>query len=427
MVTTKFILTQFNFWNLVQYFKSVSHEIVYKKAPDYIVDFFKKYNVHAKQYDEKPADAEVYMGSYLEWPQPEELTEEILQKKYYIDDDNFFSVMSAYNSGDMLLYSESLTKEIPDGIEKRFISKSTPELMPKERIMLTRPRASTSGNVLNDVPKEYDIVHYIGNVVGAVKYRRHLLNDWLHEKGYKVATIYSGYVDLSKAKLLIISDPRDSLSLVWEAKERGLKIVYDRTDNWEALYEHVEDYLFANADLVFCSSQYLYDTCRNENKHLIINAARRYFRRSFEKEKMVVYVGKSTNKTDEAYTEYIKGMYPDYEFVSIGAKINGWKNMALMDWKTMMRYLEKAEIGIIPIKGDEYYKGQFNLKLWDYLLAGCKVVTRNKYNYEGIKNVYTSMDEAISSEWEHVDFVYWDEQFEKMRKIYNDGIGKNNL
>ena len=412
-----YLLTQFNFWDLCRFFTNDQHKFVYKSAPDYVIKFLKDNGVNVGQSDTRPDGAILHNGSYATWPTEEELNPDILVHKFYIDDNNYNYVIHSIKPGDKLIYSEDLTRQLSPELEKiaTFISKKTPEKAPKERIYIDH--VMTNNSDLNTVPEEYDIVHYLGNVVGAVKYRRHKLNDFLKEH-YKVATIYKGYCDVSKASTLIISDPRGSFDLVNDAVKHNVRIIYDRTDNWNALYPEIENSLFENADVVFCSSQYLFDTlCAPiENKILLPNAGDEWNYTNPTKEKIVVYIGKSTNKTNDELCNKLKEAHPEYKYVSIGAKIEGWENLPLLPKDVMMSYLDHCEIGVIPLKEDDYYKGQLNLKVWDYLNAHLKVYTNNTYNFQGIPNVYDDFEKAINAEFEDVDVPKWKDVFEAICK-----------
>lgn len=410
-----YLLTEFNFWELCRFFTNTQHKFVYRNAPEYVIKFLKDNNVNIEQSDTRPEGAILHDGTAATWPKEEELNPEILIRKFYIDDNNYSCVIHSIKRGDRLFYSEDLTKQLSPELSTiaTFISKKTPEKAPKERIYIDH--VMTNNSDMNVVPEEYDIVHYLGNVVSSVKYRRHKLNEFLKEH-YKVATIYKGYCDISKASTLIISDPRGSLDLVNDAIKYNVKIIYDRTDNWNALYPEIENCLFENADIIFCSSQYLFDEIQVENKILLRNAGDEWTYTNPIKEKICVYVGKSTNKTNDELCVKLKEKHPEYKYVSIGAKIGGWENLPLLPKDVMMHYLDHCEIGVIPLKEEDYYKGQLNLKVWDYLNAHLKVYTNNIFNFQGIKNVYDDFETAVNSDFEDVSVPKWKDVFEEIAK-----------
>lgn len=404
----KYVLTQFNFWDLCRFFKNENDTFIYKELPEYVENFLKENKVNIQQSDVKPVDATIPNGSYADWPKPVELTPNILIKKYHVDDDNFDMVIASIKPGDELIYKEDLTREIPAGIKATLCNS---ENAPKERIILTCYKTGSNSD-LNEYETNPDVIHYVGNVVNSIKYRRHRLNEYL-KRSLKVTTIYKGFVEVKST--LIISDPRGSFPLVKSALENGQKIIYDRTDNWNALYPAIEDYVIEHADTVFCSSQYLFNTTNSENKILLPNAATRWNYTNPTKTKTVVYVGKSTNKTDDELCIKLKKEHPEYKFVSIGTKIPTWDYLPLLPWDVMMSYLDHCEIGVIPLKKEDYFKGQFNLKVWDYLQAKLKVFVTDDYNYSGIKNIYTSFEEAIENEFDtDIKIPYWEEVFDKI-------------
>lgn len=409
-------LTQFNFWDLCRFFSNSQHKFVYKKAPDYVIKFLKDNGVNVEQSDTRPEGAIIHNGSYATWPTKEELNPDILVRKFYIDDNNYNFVIHSIRKGDRLIYSEDLTKQLSPELEAiaTFISKKEPEKAPKERIYLDH--VMTNNSDLNEVPEDYEVVHYIGNIVSSVKYRRHKLNDYLKQH-YKVATIYRGSCDMKGT--LIVSDPRGSFDLVNEAIKNNCRIIYDRTDNWDALYPEIEDALFQNAEVVFCSARYLYDTCTAKNKVLLENAGDEWTYTSPTKEKICVYVGKSSNKTNDELCNKLKEANPEYKYVSIGTKIEGWEYLPLLPKDVMMSYLDHCEIGVIPLKEDDYYKGQLNLKVWDYLNAHLKVYTNNIYNFQGIPNVYDNWADAVNSEFVEVNVPKWEDVFKVITQHIN--------
>lgn len=412
------ILTQFNFWNIVHIMHKTT--IIYKKAPDYLIQFLKENGVEVEQYDEKPEDACLLMGTYLEWPKPEELKPEIFNRKFHIDDENYYAVISQLREGDELIYLE-LSKKLPEGY-KATCYKDNPVDAPKERIILEKPR-KTKLSLMNEITENADIVHYVGHIVSTVKYRRFRLNEALKKK-YKVSTIYGGFKPewFNTAKALVISDPRESIELCMYAKTNGIPVYYDRTDNWSALYSGVEQWLFDYADYITTSAEYL----QTGNSTLIENGYEKWNGTIPEnKSNIAVYVGKSANKPDEEFVHRLMAENPDWQFVSIGASIEGTIHMPLLPWERMMSFIKNAKIGLIPLKNEDYFHGQFTLKVWDYLQAGLSVIAHNTKNMEHLPNFHEVKQpvkfddytfEAI--DWSKYKDYEWDKVTERILKCY---------
>ncbi len=416
----KYILTQFNFFNIVHLMKQEGVVIVYKNAPDYLIDFLKKHNVVVEQHEEKPEDANLIMGTYVEWPKQEELNDDVFIRKFHIDDDNYYAVVSQLKQGDELIYID-LNKKLPEGF-KATCYKGREDEAPKERIILSKPRKSKL-SLMNEIEENAEIIHYVGHIVSTVKYRRVRLNEALRKK-YKVSTIYSGFNSdwFQNAKALIISDPRDSIELCMCAKSNNIPVYYDRTDNWNALYPCVEEWLKDNADVITCSAEYL----KWDNAILIENGFEKYEGNiPSEKSNIAVYVGKSANKPDEEFVKELIKKNPNWQFISIGANIEGTIHMPLLPWDRMMNFIKCAKVGLIPLKNEEYYKGQFTLKVWDYLQAKCIVVAHNTRNMSSLPNFH-EVEEPIefdSLEWNDFDWTKyeeynWDRVIPKIMKEY---------
>ena len=90
-----------------------------------------------------------------------------------------------------------------------------------------------------------------------------------------------------------------------------------------------------------------------------------------------------------------------------------------------MDFIRNAKVGLIPLKDEEYYKGQFTLKVWDYLQAKCIVVAHNTRNMNTLPN-FIEVEEPIefdSLEWNDFDWTKyeeynWDRVIPKIMKKY---------
>lgn len=248
-----------------------------------------------------------------------------------------------------------------------------------------------SGDLINNPNlvdnNQYDVVHYIGhtNCLG-IKYRRNHLNEYLN-CNWSVKTFhpYDKWNIANKPKCLIVSASYGSDKFVDKALELNIPIYYDRTDYWNAnpnqeRFGHTEDKLLQVADVITCSSRYLADITSNGIR--IDNGTTQFNHIEPRRENIAVYIGKEDNKVDASLVAEWKKQYPDYEFVSIGATVEGCRRLNHKPYQEMMRYLCKCKIGLLPLKDTEYCKAQFNLKYWDYKQAGLRVLMNLSYNYE---------------------------------------------
>ena len=274
----------------------------------------------------------------------------------------------------------------------------------------TKEELGVTAEVENDVPEDYEVVQFVGNTAKGLNiYRRQKLNAYL-KKHYKVATVYKGSVDTSNCKFIIISDPREADELIEKAQ---CPIYYDKTDMWDALVDGIDEAVLNKATGVFCSSRFIYANTEHKNKVLLENAANYYqypFDRVYEKENIAVYVGRAENKVDVEYCDKLRQEHPDFKFVSIGLEIPGFENIPAMNWEDMMKYLQKCKVGLVPLKDNAYTAGQFNLKVWDYILNKMPVIVTNDYNYKNIKNVHKEW----TTEFVEEPITYWNSVFDKI-------------
>lgn len=222
----------------------------------------------------------------------------------------------------------------------------------------------------------YDIVHYIGPTSKVHVYRRYKLNDYLNSH-FKVKTYkYGDNWDLITPPKygIIVSAPRGSEFL----QDIDCPIYYDRTDYWEANGTD-ESWLLKKAEVITCSSKYLSEVTPNGIR--IDSGAQFYHKVDRKRENIAVYVGKEDNKVDVELANKWKNEHPEYRFVSIGREIEGYEYIPMMPWKECMAYLEKCKVGLIPLKDNDYCKGQFNLKYWNYKQAGLEIWNNIDYNY----------------------------------------------
>lgn len=252
---------------------------------------------------------------------------------------------------------------------------------------------------------EYDFVHYIGPTGAVPVYRRYHLNNFLN-KHFRVKTLYKGQEwDLAKNPKygIIVSAPQGSEFL----SEIDCPIFYDRTDYWNAHENEkyrVEDWLLEKARVITCSSKYLSEITPNGIR--IDNGAQYYYTNK-RKRNVAVYVGKEDNKIDLEICEKWRVEHPELRFVSFGRKIPKYKFFPLTSWNEMMDYISTCKVGLIPLKINDYCKGQFNLKYWDYKQAGLDVWTTIDYNYK---------DATLK---------YWDDVCRDILKAYGFDVEKS--
>ena len=233
----------------------------------------------------------------------------------------------------------------------------------------------------------YDFVHYIGPVGKTNVYRRWQLNRYLNEN-FKVKTLKVGeQYDLRYPPKhgIIISAPQYSEFL----KDIDTDFFYDRTDNWSAneKYAGMEDWILERAKVITVSARYLHDITPNSVR--IDSGANPWNGYDVEREYIAVYVGKEDGKVDEDLCRKWKLEHPEFRFLSIGRVIPAFDEcLPFMEWEEMMKFISKCKVGLIPLMVNEYTKGQFNLKYWDYKQAGLDVWTTIDYNYQDTEMRY---------------------------------------
>jgi len=227
-------------------------------------------------------------------------------------------------------------------------------------------------------------------------YRKFKLNQYLKEK-YIVDTIYDS-IDKNtilfnkKYKYIIVSCPYSRLAL--KIKElTGAKLIYDRTDNWSDLSEQFyasETALINNAEVAFCSSDYLYNNvpsgCDLENWQkkctlLYTTCSKKYDIPNVEKydTPTAVYAGVGIKKVNWTMLAVLAEQNPNWNFkfyvrddhqdINILKDISNVEILPLLSEDALHNELSKCHIGLVYYKQSAYTDGMLPLKVYDYFNA----------------------------------------------------------
>lgn len=252
---------------------------------------------------------------------------------------------------------------------------------------------------LND---DAEILHILGshpytNENGThASLRRYKLNKYLKEK-YAVDTIYDciskgTILFYKKYKYIVVSCQYSKLAL--KIKEvTGAKLIYDRTDNWSALNEQFsmnETMLINNADIAFCSSDYLYnnvpDNCDLEawkKKCTLIytGCSKKYDAPTVKKydTPTAVYAGVAIAKVNWVMLAVLAEQNPDWNFklyvrtdhqnINVLSGIPNIEILPLVSEEALHDELSKCHVGLIYYKPSAYTDGMLPLKVYDYFNA----------------------------------------------------------
>ena len=168
---------------------------------------------------------------------------------------------------------------------------------------------------------------------------------------------------------------------------------------------YTEQCLLRLADLVFTTSPYLYNTRKEKNPatYYLPNAADvEHFRKARLAETQVPddlqaipspvigFIGAvSVYKLDVALLQYVAEQYPDWHLVFIGpvgageeqtnlGQLLTYENVHLLghrEYKTLPEYLKGIDVCMIPYQINEYTRGVFPMKFYEYMATGKPIVT----------------------------------------------------
>lgn len=428
------------------------------KPPKYVIAFFESKGFHVTEKETRPIE---YMNKfprrkYDRYPTEEELNHpDFLKKKYIISDKNFIAVYSKLRKDNIVIYKElkSEYKIYLKSLRKLRLDIRNildPEQVPPDAVCI---KASSSF-----VPDETDLTNvdtlqyiYSENKDGTKNYRRFKLGNYLKEH-CKVHIINNRNISVNvldkKFKYLIASDCRGSSFLITKKELDGSILIYDRTDNWSALGEEEaeeEADLINAADIIFCSAQYLYDSLPDNCKskaHIIFNGCDVKPYRPCEKfkKKTAVYAGRSSNKIEWAWIQFIAETNPDWDFriygVDLNHDISNLPNVYFYGWipeTELHEVLCKSHLGLVPFINSDWTHGMLPLKFFHYVNAhiptfyiNCnELAVYDKVAIDPIKQLIVIFDEGIpdidNEEYEKIlKDANWNEKFKKMLSIINN-------
>lgn len=249
-------------------------------------------------------------------------------------------------------------------------------------------------------------------------------------------------------KLLILSDPnKDWLDY---ARSKGLKVVYDRSDAWFALFDYdkndklhrISDDLYCceKADLVVCSSKWLYNHTYNENKKYIPNSYIYQEYRDVEKyeKPTAIYAGIAANKLDFDYLRELIDSNKDIDFKLYVQDIGFPEDLAkylcpIVDTNAIFEEMLKCHYALLPLNSSDWASGMLPLKTFQYLNAHIPILCSNTWNgwcnVEDLPNVF-----KISSKTKISDMKLdlkpfpkydWNQTIEQFRTTIDDFLASH--
>lgn len=239
-----------------------------------------------------------------------------------------------------------------------------------------------------------------------------------------LSNIISETSKVENGEVVIITLPE----MVESLKRKGVKIVYD-TDDAQEIHPHKDDfggiingsldnyyYILKHADLITCTTEHLKDHLRKFTGKPIavlpncINPE--LFRQRGREEKVkVIYAGSTSHIKDAELV--IESLYNLRKKHGILFETMGF-SLEHKDWKVKSKkgvlveqYYDalagmNADIGICPLKENEFNLNKSPLKFLEYVSVGTLALASNRYPYKG----------EMKDEW-LVDDDKWEETLER--------------
>lgn len=199
----------------------------------------------------------------------------------------------------------------------------------------------------------------------------------------------------------------------------GFPVAFDYLDDVRD-FTHIEhsgflnecfDQMFGISDLVFASSQYLFDKARQKNEccTLLRNGTefehfyQAYGKHEDKKRPVIGYYGEISNWFDDRLMTYAAEKLPEYDFVLIGNTVYGHvdeleklPNVKLLGEKPygeLPGYLKDFDVAVIPFDASrDLIKATNPVKFYEYLSAGKKVVATEIPELLPFRNKYALLD-----------------------------------
>jgi glycosyltransferase involved in cell wall biosynthesis len=185
-------------------------------------------------------------------------------------------------------------------------------------------------------------------------------------------------------------------------------ICYDCMDNWtdfnlgreRELIKEEENHILSRANVVFASSELLFERMKGKNKHtyLIPNGCDiKHFAQAVEdnlpipqdirslKKPLIGYIGTVAEWHDLELIRFAASERREFNFVLVGpigtnAEIKPYRDIPNLHflgskpYETLPAYLKHMDVCILPFKPDEFAKSIDPVKAYEYLAAGKPVV-----------------------------------------------------
>lgn len=413
--------------------------LFYYDAPDYILNFFTRYGFALEHKTGLILNKKI-LGD--KWISEEEFNKlDILSKKYLLTNENWLSVINIAKDSDKFYCDELLTKDKKDFLRELGLNLHEDEKLPPD---ILRRRASRRASRANEINPDSTILQFTGaKVTEGFSYRRYKLNAYLKER-FTIDTVSLPSDDIINKhyKLVIFSDPRNSYLAYLKAIYDKSFIVYDKTDNWRACGTKaiaMDDLLMKNANIIFCSSKFLYDTLADKsNAYFVPNGCDvcPYEPCEKYKRKTAVYIGHGRKKINWQFINSLAKQNPDWDILIYGEKLLedikvNHVTQANVIYKgslpeeELFEEIKKCHVGLIPFLDSAWTRGMLPLKLFKYTNARlptlyincpeCEPYSKVAFPYEHytLNDLYDMKIEDICFQ-EILDKSNWKEKFDFM-------------
>ena len=272
-----------------------------------------------------------------------------------------------------------------------------------------------------ELKRDYLIVDYFPRSSSMISnYRRNAKSKFLSKRfGSKYIHIDKPYK--GKAKYLVISFPSDCVAIPSFIKSE--KIIYERTDNWQVTGEkYSDDFMLGIADVVVCSSKWLYEQTKEMTKAKVIlieNGGTRYVVENTVKDiDRYCYIGKHSDKVDYEWMNSLDkevDLFGPFESVDLSSYPRLHK-VGYFEEAEMVEKISHYQAGLVAFVNSDWTKGMMPIKLYNYKNAGLDII------YHNCEEADIDLD---TMNWDYV-FKKWVEAVDiKDEVIVNDNLHKD--
>jgi len=339
-----------NYWSILAVINE--GDIIYYNSSypmsDEMIEFFRSHNVNVVKSNKRPDDY-VYIRNQESDFIGDEPTYE-WNRKLYIDSTCEEAVRSLAREGDKF-YSKTL---IADGVIKT-------DERPQGLLLLVELENLNSHFEYISVE---GLLQYVPTIPVKSVYRRSQVH-----KFFKTTWIQGGQLpsDPTKVTAVIFSDGRRSEALARWCIRNKIRIIYDRSDNWNAMSPGCEDYLLENADVITTSAK---------SMSLGTYIPNGFNWLSYEKKehvKSICYVGQHIQKVDFDFINDLAKNNPNWLIKIIGLRdIKSTRPNVIfyghLEEEMMMNVIADCTAGLIAHKENDYTKDQLTLKAYNYAM-----------------------------------------------------------